>query len=103
MACRPYTGCWRARHWLDWLIPVGPCRHDSPAEALRGLVPRLAILDDYLVLVESLLANEIESHLEENARLNADRIAACSTRWCGPPPGRRLAGVTTSGAPTNRR
>jgi hypothetical protein len=59
------------RHWLGWLIAPAHADTGSPAEALRGLVPRLAFLDDYLDLVARLLANEIESHLGENARLNA--------------------------------
>ncbi len=59
-------------HWLDWLIPLAHAGDDSPAEALRGLVPRLAYLDDYLDLVARLLAVEIESHLGENSRLGAE-------------------------------
>ena len=58
--------------WLDWLISSAYARDDSPAEALRGLVPRLAILDDYLNLVAILLAAEIETHLDDNARLSAE-------------------------------
>ncbi len=58
------------RHWLDWLIAPAHADNGSPGEALRGLVPRLAYLDDYLDLVARLLAAEIESHLGENSRLN---------------------------------
>ena len=58
--------------WLDWLIPSAYAGMDSPAEALRGLVPRLAILDDYLVLVESLLSMEVQAHLEGNRRLSEE-------------------------------
>jgi hypothetical protein len=60
------------RHWLDWLIAPAHADNDSPGEALRGLVPRLAYLDDYLGLVATLLAVEIEAHLGDNARLGEE-------------------------------
>ncbi|QOC24292.1 transglycosylase SLT domain-containing protein [Wenzhouxiangella sp. AB-CW3] len=66
----PRTPAAARRHWLDWLIPAAHAADDSPAEALRGLVPRLAFLDDYLDLVSDLLAVEIESHLGANTRLD---------------------------------
>jgi hypothetical protein len=58
--------------WLGWLIPSAHAAAESPAESLRGLVPRLAILDDYLLLVEALLAHEIEAHLAGNNRLRPE-------------------------------
>ncbi len=58
------------RRWLSWLISSAHASDDSPGEALRGLVPRLAFLDDYLDLVARLLAVEIESNLGENSRLS---------------------------------
>ena len=60
------------RHWLDWLIAPAHADSGSPGEALRGLVPRLAYLDDYLDLVARLLAVEIDSHLGENSRLGSE-------------------------------
>lgn len=56
--------------WLDWLIAPAHASVASPAEPLRGLVPYLATLDDYLQLVEVLLAHEIRGHLSENHRMD---------------------------------
>lgn len=63
-AARPRTG------WFEWLVPSAHAAAASPAEPLRGLVPRLATLDDYLALVEELLAHEIDTHLDANPRLS---------------------------------
>ncbi|MFU8878581.1 MAG: transglycosylase SLT domain-containing protein, partial [Wenzhouxiangellaceae bacterium] len=57
----------------DWLVPSALAAPESPAEALRGLVPRLAILDDYLELVASLLEQQTDEHLRAGSRL-PDRL-----------------------------
>lgn len=53
----------------SWLLP--PVHADSipPAEALRGLVPRLEILDSYLELVARLLEEQASAWLAKNDRL----------------------------------
>jgi len=59
----------------SWLLPTAHASSASPAEALRGLVPRLAILDDYLELVASLLEKQASAWLAENDRM-PDRMTA---------------------------
>lgn len=56
---------------LDWLMPRAWAEAETPAEALRGLVPRLAILDDYLQLVASLLKQQTTEHLAAGSRVPA--------------------------------
>ena len=56
---------------LDWLVASASAQADSPADALRGLVPRLATLDDYLQLVASLLEQQTGEHLAAGPRLPA--------------------------------
>jgi hypothetical protein len=56
---------------LDVLIPVAAAREISPAEALRGVVPRLATLDDYLRLVARLLQQQTGAHLSAGSRFPA--------------------------------
>jgi len=53
----------------SWLLPAAYANNSAPAEALRGLVPRLAILDDYLELVASLLEEQASAWLAENDSL----------------------------------
>ncbi len=75
---RVATGIGRA---ADWLMPVAQARNTSPAdalspaEALKGLVPRLAILDDYLELVASLLEEQASAWLAANDRV-PDRLTS---------------------------
>ncbi|MFU8831720.1 MAG: transglycosylase SLT domain-containing protein [Wenzhouxiangella sp.] len=59
----------------SWLIPVAQAGDTPPAEALRGLVPRLAILDDYLALVARLLEEQASAWLVANDRV-PDRLTA---------------------------
>lgn len=56
---------------LDALVPVAVAREVSPAEALRGVVPRLATLDDYLRLVARLLQQQTGAHLSGGSRFPA--------------------------------
>lgn len=56
---------------LDSLVPTATADAISPADALRGLVPRLAILDDYLQLVASLLQQQTVEHLSAGTRVPA--------------------------------
>ncbi len=64
------SGNLRKWRWHDWLIaPAHAARRKPPAEALRGLVPRLAILDDYLALVSRLLDEQVSGHLGAESRL----------------------------------
>lgn len=58
---------------LDWLVATASAQAESPADALRGLVPRLATLDDYLQLVASLLGQQTGAHLAADPRL-PDRL-----------------------------
>jgi hypothetical protein len=58
----------------SWLMPAAHASDTPPAEALKGLVPRLAILDDYLDLVASLLDEQTSAWLAENDRL-PDRMS----------------------------
>lgn len=52
-----------------WLLPNVHADSISPAEALRGLVPRLDILDSYLELVARLLGEQASAWLAKNDRL----------------------------------
>lgn len=54
---------------LTLLVPLASARAESPADALRGLVPRLAILDEYLRLVASLLDQQTGEHLSAGSRI----------------------------------
>ncbi|EMR11996.1 lytic murein transglycosylase [Methylophaga lonarensis MPL] len=58
----------------SWLLPFAYADEIPPAEALRGVVPRLAILDEYLDLVARLLEQQASAWLTENDRL-PDRLA----------------------------
>ena len=58
-----------------WLLPAAHASSIPPAEALKGLVPRLANLDDYLELVASLLEEQVSAWLAENDRV-PDRMTA---------------------------
>lgn len=57
-----------ASGWLSWLIADARAG-DDPAEALRGRVPTLAALDDYLALVARLLAGQADARLADGSRL----------------------------------
>jgi hypothetical protein len=59
----------RTRSWLEWLIPAAHAVSVSPAEALRGRVPRLATLDEYLGLVSTLLEEQTVRHLDNSSRV----------------------------------
>jgi hypothetical protein len=67
----PVQSRWRLPPLLDWLLPRAWAAAETPAEALRGLVPRLAILDDYLKLVASLLKQQTTEHLSAGSRVPA--------------------------------
>jgi hypothetical protein len=54
------------RWFGSWLFPAAHASSNSPAEALKGLVPRLENLDDYLELVASLLEEQTSAWLAEN-------------------------------------
>ncbi len=58
----------RGRSLLDWLIADAQAA-PSPAEALRGRVPRLATLDEYLDLVSQLLGTEARARLVGDSRV----------------------------------
>ena len=53
---------------LDSLVSAASAQAESPADALRGMVPRLAILDDYLQLVANLLEQQTGEHLSGGSR-----------------------------------
>jgi len=53
----------------SWLWPAAHANSTPPAEALKGLVPRLANLDGYLELVASLLEEQASAWLAKNDRL----------------------------------
>ncbi len=63
------------RSAVSWLLPAAHASNIPPAEALRGLVPRLANLDDYLDLVASLLEEQTNAWLAQNDRM-PDRMMA---------------------------
>jgi hypothetical protein len=67
----PVQSRWRWPALLDVLMPRAWAEAESPADALRGLVPRLAMLDDYLQLVASLLKQQTTEHLSANSRVPA--------------------------------
>jgi hypothetical protein len=54
---------------LDSLVASAAAEAESPADALRGVVPRLAILDDYLELVATLLEQQTDAHLSAGSRV----------------------------------
>jgi hypothetical protein len=56
---------------LDLLAPAASAEDVPPADALRGLVPRLAFLDEYLGLVDRLLAQQTDEHLQSGSRVPA--------------------------------
>ena len=56
---------------LDWLLPRAWAEAETPAEALRGVVPRLATLDEYLQLVARLLKRQTRAHLSTGSRVPA--------------------------------
>ncbi len=61
--------------WVgSWLLPTAQAESISPAEALKGQVPRLETLDDYLELVASLLKEQASAWLAENDSM-PDRMA----------------------------
>lgn len=66
---------WALRSARSWLLPVAHANNTPPAEALKGVVPRLDILDDYLDLVASLLEEQASAWLAENDKL-PDRMTA---------------------------
>lgn len=74
-------------HWLDSLLfPAAHANDIPPAEALKGVVPRLEILDSYLELVDSLLEQQSSAWLAEDDRLPArlrERVAPLvrATAW----------------------
>lgn len=65
----PVQSRWRLPTLLDLLLPRAWAEAETPADALRGLVPRLAILDDYLQLVASLLKQQTRAHLAAGSRV----------------------------------
>ncbi len=52
-----------------WLFPRAWAATPSPGEALRGLVPRLAFLDDYLSMVNRLLDFKVDARLGGGSRV----------------------------------
>ncbi len=58
-----------ASRWWQWLVPAAYAADPSPAEALRGMLPRLSGLDDYLGVVSSLLEETVHAHLDGDTRL----------------------------------
>lgn len=54
------------RQAASWLVPSADANNIPPAEALKGWVPRLANLDDYLELVASLLEEQASAWLVQN-------------------------------------
>jgi len=57
----------------SWLLPTAQANSIPPAEALKGMVPRLDSLDHYLELVASLLEEQSSAWLSDNDRL-PDRL-----------------------------
>lgn len=58
----------------SWLIPMAHAETPSPAEALRGLVPRLAFLDDYLALVDRLLQYKVDARVGGGSRVPQEHL-----------------------------
>ncbi len=54
---------------VSWIMPAAHANNIPPAEALKGMVPRLDILDDYLELVASLLEEQSNAWLAANDRV----------------------------------
>lgn len=63
------TGDDTAIRWWQWLVPAAHAADPSPAEALRGMLPRLPGLDDYLGVVSTLLEEATLAHLADDTRL----------------------------------
>lgn len=61
-----------AERWWSQLIPSAHAESLVPAEALRGVVPRLDSLDDYLALVARLLGEALAAHSAEQSRVPAE-------------------------------
>lgn len=57
----------------SWLLPTAHANSIPPAEALKGMVPRLDSLDQYLELVASLLDEQASAWLADNDKL-PDRL-----------------------------
>jgi soluble lytic murein transglycosylase-like protein len=55
-----------------WLVPAAHAASQSPAETLRGMLPRLPGLNDYLGVVSALLEEATLAHLKEDTRLPAE-------------------------------
>jgi hypothetical protein len=67
-------GIARSFRWAgSWLLPTAEANDIPPAEALKGMVPRLEYLDYYLGLVARLLEEQASAWLAENDRL-PDRL-----------------------------
>lgn len=58
--------------WWSLLIPSAHAESLVPAEALRGVVPRLDGLDDYLTLVARLLGEALAAHSADQPRVPAE-------------------------------
>lgn len=52
--------------WWSWIVPSAHAESLAPAEALRGVVPMLDSLDDYLALVSQLLETALVDHSAES-------------------------------------
>jgi len=57
----------------SWLLPAAHAESITPAEALKGMVPQLDNLDNYLELVASLLEEQASAWLDNNNSL-PDRL-----------------------------
>jgi hypothetical protein len=64
----------RWRSVVDWLMPPAHASTVSPAEALRGRVPRLATLEEYLQLVADLLLEQTMRHLGASSKVPAHLV-----------------------------
>ena len=64
----------RSGNAWSWLLPQAHASSPSPGEALRGLVPRLAILDDYLALVNQLLDFKVNARVDHGSRVPEDYL-----------------------------
>lgn len=67
-----HSGDDTAVRWWRWLVPAAHASDPSPAETLRGMLPRLPGLDDYLGVVSTLLEEATRAHLENDTRLPAE-------------------------------
>ncbi|MEX2498851.1 MAG: lytic transglycosylase domain-containing protein [Wenzhouxiangellaceae bacterium] len=61
-----------AAPWWSWLISSAHAETLAPAEALRGVVPRLDRLDDYLALVARLIDHALDAHSAGQPRVPAE-------------------------------